>query len=852
MTRDNSPIIVAGDPAIDWLQWKTPPKKNPGNEDLSNCQLYPGFHKVARKGGVLGLARLVELATNHRVATHELPRDEKIENILPSEIIHSHALIDLYKNESGGKIYRVKKFCGYSIGDTIPKPPKIKEDNELSSLVIIDDAGNSFRYHEDVWPKAILSKRNKPIVILKLSPPLLHSDNKNKLWEFLLENYNENLVVIVSADALRQSGILISQCQSWEKSVEDFLWHMKVSPDLDQFSKCRNLILRFGLDGAIHYQYNEKSGVSVTLHYDPGILEEGYKQRYGGDMQGVTFAFVAALASEIKSNSFNGIEKGIKNGIVASRRFFKSGFGNQSEIPDYPGKEIFDDFSHEEALIADTYVPSSVINRSFDQRDWTILKELGKHRLEYVAINYLAQGHDSLIDRTPKGIFGKLLTIDRGEIESYQAIRNLMLEYIAKKETGNPLCIAVFGQPGSGKSFGVKQLADSIAGDKVTPLEFNLAQFSHINQLTGAFHQIRDVALKGNLPLVFFDEFDASFENNKLGWLKYFLAPMQDGVFKEGELLHPLGKSIFVFAGGTSHTFEAFNEPDKYPSAHTKGEYIQQKGVDFVSRLRGFINIQGCNPKTPGSPDDDPAYIIRRAMLIRSVLSKEIRSFDDPNFEIDPGVVNALLRIPEYKHGVRSIQAIFQMSMLEGERKFGKSAVPSIHQLNLHIDGVMFYQLMLQNVLYGESLEQLAKMIHEQYLLDMKGEDPSLYPAMKPWEDISEHYRDSNRRQASFIPDKLKKLGYGLCPVINRPIVLKKFSKEEIEKLAMSEHDYWMVEKTDAGWQYGSPRSDVKKLHPCLVGWDELPKLEKDKDRESARRIPDLLASAGFEIYTLH
>jgi hypothetical protein len=34
--------------------------------------------------------------------------------------------------------------------------------------------------------------------------------------------------------------------------------------------------------------------------------------------------------------------------------------------------------------------------------------------------------------------------------------------------------------------------------------------------------------------LVFFDEFDSSFEV-KLGWLKYFLAPMQDEVFREGD-----------------------------------------------------------------------------------------------------------------------------------------------------------------------------------------------------------------------------------------------------------------------------------------------------------------------------
>ena len=61
----------------------------------------------------------------------------------------------------------------------------------------------------------------------------------------------------------------------------------------------------------------------------------------------------------------------------------------------------------------------------------------------------------------------------------------------------------------------------------------------------------------GKIPLVFFDEFDSAFKG-KLGWLKYFLAPMQDGVFRLGDSVHPIGKAIFVLAGGTSSTYRQF------------------------------------------------------------------------------------------------------------------------------------------------------------------------------------------------------------------------------------------------------------------------------------------------------
>ena len=43
----------------------------------------------------------------------------------------------------------------------------------------------------------------------------------------------------------------------------------------------------------------------------------------------------------------------------------------------------------------------------------------------------------------------------------------------------------------------------------------------------------------------------------------YFLAPMQDGEFQEGQLIHNIGKSIFVFAGGTCSCMEEFEETAK-------------------------------------------------------------------------------------------------------------------------------------------------------------------------------------------------------------------------------------------------------------------------------------------------
>ena len=399
------------------------------------------------------------------------------------------------------------------------------------------------------------------------------------------------------------------------------------------------------------------------------------------------------------------------------------------------------------------------------------------------------------------------------------------------------------------------EIALSVARDRrIRRLEFNLSQFRTPEDLNHAFHQIRDSVLNGEVPLAFFDEFDASFEG-ELGWLKYFLVPMQDGVFREGDVLHPIGRAIFVFAGGTRASFAEFAAGTRSIATpqsgrpHSSESFRAVKGPDFISRLRGFIDIIGPNPTGPNEIE----YVVRRAMLLRSLIERKAPELLDSKGDvcIDEGVLRALLRTPFYTHGARSMEAIMDMSKLAGKQCWEPAALPPASQLGLHVDADVFERLVLRDVLLNASRETLAKAVHECYRSAQENEKQSNDLAMQPWESLEEELRESNRQQADDIVAKLHRVNYGIMPMTAPDPAGVAFTDAEVETMAEMEHNRWMSERRIAGWTFDLQRDPAQKRTPYLVPYAELPEDAKNLDRSAVRAIPDVLAMAKFEIRRL-
>ncbi|MCB0360670.1 MAG: ATP-binding protein, partial [Bdellovibrionales bacterium] len=296
--------------------------------------------------------------------------------------------------------------------------------------------------------------------------------------------------------------------------------------------------------------------------------------------------------------------------------------------------------------------------------------------------------------------FENLVLVERSEIESFRSVRNSIREYAAHADdssSNRPLSIAMFGPPGTGKSFAVGQLVASVnrslrkSDRKLELLKFNVSQFSDLNDLSLAAQYISNTNHDGRVPVAFFDEFDCERNGESLGWLRYFLTPMQDGYLRGAKAPIKLGPAVLMFAGGVFHCFDQFVPGESHTitgefspeQSDAVREFRQRKGPDFVSRLSSHIDILPIDR----APNEYKA-IVRRSLLLRGFLQRhgyiEMRGGLGVA-RIDRDVLYALLTMDRYRHGIRSMETVIAMCASKS-KWLDKGALPPDVQLDMHLD----------------------------------------------------------------------------------------------------------------------------------------------------------------------
>jgi uncharacterized membrane protein len=150
--------------------------------------------------------------------------------------------------------------------------------------------------------------------------------------------------------------------------------------------------------------------------------------------------------------------------------------------------------------------------------------------------------------------------------------------------------------------------------------------------------------------------------------------------------------------------------------------------------------------------------------------------------------------------------------------------------------------------------ERLAQAIHDTYSAVYEvgaqaaigcSQVPDGTASLGSWDELPEEFKESNRAQAREIGEKLAVIGCLMVPTFD-PALDFAFEDDEVQLLARLEHERWMDERTAMGYEFGPVRGE--RTRPDLVPWERLSDEARMRDMQAVRRIPGMLASAGFQV----
>ena len=829
-------IVVAGNVLVDLLIF-SPPK-------TGSKQCHDQTLSVRRcLGGSVLVAELLHAAVEkHKNRIHKpfyvIPEIDCLEHFT-SAITELEVFGAAAEAPFGFKVKRRQQLHGQPRWHS-PRPHPAMSDN--LTVLLLQDAELRFSEPNDAVD---LFRKSRPRVLLYA---MARPSGVGDIWDAVRRGpYGkdgkqdpEKLVVVVSADDLRAVGIELSHGLSWEKTCEDFVENLGSNGKLDTLVTCANLIILFGCDGVIYHRGRQM--VQPTLFFDPLCVEGDFCRRNIGYLPGLTEAFLAGLATEIAVNPDDGLENGIKLGLRAARRMAKLGFRQRKldDWPSYPVSEVMQQLFPDERLIT-LSIPSESIVRG-NTGDWSILRRNIGDPVE-VAHQIVKEGPFSAASRMPLAQFGRLIVLDRQEIEAFRTLFNSIKEYLAIPQT-KPLNIAIFGSRGSGKSYGATQVAAAAAtaapiGREVRQLRFNLSQFTRLEDLLVAFNTIRDSILSGFLPLVYINGFDTEYSGLPLGWLQYLSGPLHGGQFLDrGEMRH-IGPAILLLGSSTKTSCGEFLK-----ELERAKDVPSRAAQEFSSCLHGFVDMLGIDRVSCS----DTSYTVRRAVVLRALLVER-----EPNLQIgegisiDESVLDGLLMVPTFRHGLRSLKSIIAMSKVTNRRHFERAALPPKAQLSLHLDYADFMGCLHCYTLPEQARETIAEGIHGNYVEQMKAmankselQDLENKPSMRPWTSLDEEFKESSRAQAADIPRKLRMIGCFITEMEENRDPVENFTKSEVDCLGECEHERFNAERLQNQWRLGE-RDETGRKNPFLVPWRDLEVKWQNVDREMVKRYPEFL-----------
>lgn len=684
-------IQVCGDPTVDWLTIRGDSALSGGSALWRREYRERPVRLSSEPGGAAMLSRLIsELVPGKQCGVDGITIEKNLTEYPESAgITTSWSVWVPYMDADKESRYRLEGWHERGSGTW---DYAFHHKNGRPDLLVIEDTNLGFRSHPSGWPEALQadsSELGPDLVLMRMTQ--YGDGDPNPIRAHLIKTgLARKTTVVTSVNDLRLCAVKIGVSLSWERMFEEVVAAVlsRACPFVGDDGRLvfDRVIVNIGTAGAVIIDQE-----SQTLIFDQNGQEGDFQAQRQGSVPGYSICVVAALAAAWASGSaqLDWVE-GTRRGVALARKLHMVGYEVEGCHLRFPyGKLV-----HElKVPHLDSPAWALGVFRNVGEvangTDWSILQKTistqSVNAIADCARKIVVTGPRRAMPEVPVERIGDWSSADRQEIEGVRSVKNAIEQYLTQTGMDRPLSIGVFGPPGSGKSFAVREITKAQGIQSKAALTFNLSQFESPGELATAFHQIRDLNLKGLTPLVFWDEFDTPCAGRQLGWLRYFLAPMQDGEFTDQGQVRPLGRGIYVFAGATRHSFREF-------SANSGPDDLAAKKPDFVSRLRAYIDVRGPN-SNPNSAQD-ALGIIRRAFLLHARLEGLAKHLKDGgSFQVDDSVLDAFLQVSHYRHGARSMDTILRMSALTGKRKYELSSLPPDSILDMHVPAREFNAL---------------------------------------------------------------------------------------------------------------------------------------------------------------
>jgi len=587
---------------------------------------------------------------------------EEIKKLQPIEKVFVKELIDEVLLEI---IPQIKKEVRQKLKSTIDA---LKQNNFETIAEAINE--DMIKKQIDTYKSLILQcgKEIEPLYrsqltsFVKKRSYIIRTNNLlDDVWKQVREN-NEDL---------RGKGIWFSSYQDMDKSLhktgtwEDIsnliIDHLKSDSTLWNNSKeCwyHFIIVLIAKDGAIVLgpEIDKNGKLLIYRGCQPGSFSrKGFRRVVGGNT-----VFVSSLVESILGNYDTiqdtiqkKIDNSVRKGLVRIRKIVERGYEDLLESKDdtvMTNLPIIDDKDLEGGL------NKIRVYEEPPMGNWKTFCSIVKGNENEFLGNIVLK-------------FGDLSTASVKYARRLLSLTSTLEAYITKNiENARTFSFAIFGKPGSGKTYVAKNIKEAITGKTIQDIhviECNMSECDEIS-FNNKRREIQDTILKGKIPFVIWDEFDTFYGGNKAGWLSKFISPMEE-----------VGKRIYVFVGGI------FEDQSKFIDWTKTDKGIELKGPDFHRRLAGHLLIPPSdiyrNEEKKGVDYSEDEILIDRAITIRKLLENKTQVK-----KIENRVFAYLLFIP-LRHGIGSLDKLIENSELSNTDIFKLHHLPHRYVRHMHV-----------------------------------------------------------------------------------------------------------------------------------------------------------------------